>query len=90
VLLFGLLTGLAVLGAVHAVRGLPEVRAVLLIPLLIYPLVYYMVPWQHRYRFPIEWILYLLAGAAVWTLVSRGSQALARRSTPSDCRAFVE
>jgi MYXO-CTERM domain-containing protein len=26
-----------------------------------------MVPWQHRYRFPIEWILFLLAAAALWS-----------------------
>ena len=70
-LLFAILSGLAFLGAVRAVRTLPPPRtAVLLIPLLTYPLVYYLVPWQHRYRFPIEWILYLLAGAALLGLVN--------------------
>ena len=54
--------------------GLPTSRvAALLIPLLTYPLVYYLVPWQHRYRFPIEWILFLLAGAALWSW--RGSRS---------------
>ena len=62
------LAGLAILGVVRALPGLPVTRlAALLIPLLTYPLVYYLVPWQHRYRFPIEWILFLLAGAAVWS-----------------------
>ena len=71
VLLFGSLSGLALLGAVRAFKALPAPRtAALLIPLLTFPLVYYLVPWQHRYRFPIEWILYLLAGYAAWGLVS--------------------
>lgn len=65
--LFAALTGLAMLGAVQALRSLPAARsAALLLPLLTFPLVYYLVPWQRRYRFPIEWILFLLAGAAVW------------------------
>lgn len=65
-LLFAMLTGLALVGAVRVIRGLPPPgTAALLIPLLAYPLVYYLVPWQHRYRFPIEWILFLLAGAAM-------------------------
>ena len=70
-LLFAMLTGLAFVGAVRVIRALPPpCTAALLIPLLVYPLVYYLVPWQHRYRFPIEWILFLLAGAALWGLVS--------------------
>jgi len=53
---------------VRVLPGVPATRAAaLLIPLLTYPLVYYLVPWQHRYRFPIEWILFLLAGAALWS-----------------------
>jgi hypothetical protein len=64
-LLFALLTGLAIAGASSILPGLPLARAALLIPLLTYPIVYYLVPWQHRYRFPVEWILYLLAGAAL-------------------------
>ncbi len=70
-LLFIPLAGLALLGAVRAFRTLPAPRAAaLLIPLLTFPLIYYLVPWQHRYRFPIEWILYLLAGYAVLGLIS--------------------
>jgi hypothetical protein len=73
-LLFVVLAGLAAVGAVQALRGLPATRSVaLLIPLLTYPLIYYLVPWQHRYRFPIEWILFLLAGAALWSWSGRAS-----------------
>lgn len=75
-LLFAMLTGLALLGAVRMIRGLPRSgAAALLIPLLVYPLVYYLVPWQHRYRFPIEWILFLFAGAAVLGLVNPAGAA---------------
>jgi hypothetical protein len=70
-LLFIPLAGLALLGAVRAFQTLPAPRAAaLLIPLLTFPPIYYLVPWQHRYRFPIEWILYLLAGYAVLGLFS--------------------
>jgi hypothetical protein len=70
-LLFAILTGLALLGAVRVFRTLPLPQAAaLLIPLVVYPVVYYLVPWQHRYRFPIEWILFLLAGTAVLALFS--------------------
>ncbi len=66
--LFVTLAGLTSIGVVVALRQLPGSRsAALLIPLLTYPLIYYLVPWQHRYRFPIEWILFLLAGAALWS-----------------------
>ena len=76
-LAFVTLAGLAALGIVGmftrrgrsgATAGSLEraQAAELLIPLLTFPLVYYLVPWQHRYRFPIEWILFLLAGAALW------------------------
>ena len=73
-LLFVALAALAALGAAGALRRLPPARsAALLIPLLTYPLIYYLVPWQHRYRFPIEWILFLLAGAALWSWRDRAA-----------------
>jgi hypothetical protein len=61
------LTLLAVLGAVRALPRLaaPQ-RAALLIPLATYPLIYYIVAYMPRYRIPIDWILLLFAGAAVW------------------------
>jgi hypothetical protein len=40
-----------------------------LIPLATYPLIYYIVAYMPRYRIPIDWILYILAGAAVWQLI---------------------
>ena len=62
-----LLTGLAAFGAW---RVLPRMtgpqRAVTLIPLATFPLIYYIVAYMPRYRIPIEWILLLFAGAAVW------------------------
>lgn len=48
-------------------------RAALIIPLASYPLIYYIVAYMPRYRVPIDWILIILAGAAVWSLISRSS-----------------
>jgi hypothetical protein len=45
---------------------LPQ-KAVILIPLITYPLVYYFVAYMPRYRVPIDWILFMLSGAAVWS-----------------------
>jgi hypothetical protein len=62
-----LLTGLAVIGAWHALPRMRDPqRVVTLIPLAGFPLVYYVMAYMPRYRIPIEWILLLLAGAAVW------------------------
>ena len=61
------LTVLAIVGAWRSFPGItiPQ-RAAFLIPLVTYPLVYYIVTYMPRYRIPIDWILYILAGAAVW------------------------
>jgi len=61
------LTALAVLGASRLLPALtvPQ-RAALLIPLLMFPLVNYLVPYSARYRAPIDWIILTFAGAAVW------------------------
>ena len=61
------LTLLALLGMVRYFPALtaPQ-RAVLLIPLLAYPLIYYVVAYMPRYRQPVDWIFFLLAGSAVW------------------------
>ncbi len=65
-----LLTGLA---AFSVWRVLPRItlpqRAVTVIPLASFPLIYYVVAYMPRYRIPIEWILLLLAGAAIWALL---------------------
>lgn len=66
------LTLLAILGAW---RVLPQLtvprRAALLIPLATYPLIYYVVVYMSRYRVPLNWILLILAGAAVWRWLKR-------------------
>lgn len=63
-------TALTILALLGAWRGLPAMtppqRWALLIPLICYPLVYYVVIYMPRYRVPLDWILLLLAGAAVW------------------------
>ena len=50
-------------------------RAALLIPLATYPLVYYVVGYEPRYRQPLDGLLLLLAAAAFARV---GSRALAR------------
>ncbi len=66
------LTLLAVLGAWCTLPGLtvPQ-RAALLIPLMTYPLVYYVVTYMWRYRTSLNWILLMLAGAACWHWIER-------------------
>jgi hypothetical protein len=62
-----LLTLLALLGAWRIFPVLSShQRAVLWIPLVTYPLIYYVVAYMPRYGHPIRWILFLLAGAALW------------------------
>ncbi len=64
--LFTLMTLLAVLGLVCKLTSLDmHQRAVILIPLITYPCVYYFVPFMIRYRMPLNWLFFLLAGAAV-------------------------
>ena len=60
------LTLLALIGAWRAFPGLttPQ-RAALLAPLLLFPLVYYLVAYMPRYREPVDWVFVLLAAAAV-------------------------
>ena len=63
-------TVLTVLALLGAWRTLPAMtipqRAALLTPLICYPPIYYVVSYMPRYRVPLDWILLLLAGAAVW------------------------
>jgi 4-amino-4-deoxy-L-arabinose transferase-like glycosyltransferase len=63
-------TGLTILALLGAWRSLPAIappkRAALMMPLICYPLVYYVVLYMPRYRVPLDWILLLLAGVAVW------------------------
>jgi len=64
------LTVLAFLGIWLAIPKLsvPQ-RAALVIPLLTYPLIYYVVAYMPRYREPVNWVFLLLAAAAVWTWI---------------------
>jgi len=68
-------TVLTVLALVGAWRSGPEMtwpqRAALMTPLIFYPLIYYVVMYMPRYRVPLDWILLLLGGAAVWRLFER-------------------
>jgi hypothetical protein len=62
-----LLILLAIVGGLRILPAIsPDQRAFLLIPLLTYPLVYYVVAYMPRYGYPVRWILFLLAGGAVW------------------------
>jgi len=63
---FALLTVLALLGIRRTWPTLtaPQ-RAVLLVPLATFPLVYYVVVYMSNYTVPVAWILFLFAGAEV-------------------------
>lgn len=68
-------TLLTLLAAIGAWRVLPAMsgprRAVLLVPLATYPLVYYVVGYEPRYRQPLDGLLLLLAAAALVRVTSR-------------------
>ena len=70
---------LTILAAVGLIRVLPVLsvsrRAAILIPLAAFPLVYYLVPYMPRYREPIDWMLFLLAAAALSPARPAGSSA---------------
>jgi len=72
--LITLLTLLAACGLACAWPGLaaPQ-RAALLIPLLLYPLIHYVVGYEERYRQPLEGMLFLLAGACLFRSAKPGS-----------------
>ena len=61
------LTCLAIAGLwrVWPMITIPQ-RAALLIPLITFPMVYYIVAYSPRYRMPLDWVFYILAGAAMW------------------------
>ncbi len=69
------ITALSLLAFVGAWRTVPSLttpqRAVLLIPLATYPLIYYLVAYMPRYRVPLNWILLMLAGSEVWRWIRR-------------------
>ena len=65
------MTVLAFLGLWHSWRriSIPQ-RAILLIPLVTYPLIYYLVAYMPRYRTPIDWLIFMLAGVEIWFWIS--------------------
>jgi hypothetical protein len=61
------LTILAALGLRRARRVLdPPRQAALIVPLVTFPLVYYVVVYMPRYSAPLTWLLLLLAGIELW------------------------
>jgi hypothetical protein len=78
-----LLTILALGGAWVKLRSLsPPQQAALFIPLLAYPLIYYIVAYMPSYRAPIDWILYILAGSAIARLAGAAGGRLASSLPP--------
>ncbi len=77
------LTILAILGLWRSFRAIsiPQ-RAALIIPLVTYPFTYYFFAYMPRYRQPIDWILVVLAGAAVWSWLAPKPET--RRTMPDD------
>jgi len=67
-----LLMVLAFLGGWRSVRQLTiPARAVLLIPLVTYPLTYYLVPYMMRYTVPVLWMVLLLVGVEMNSLIGK-------------------
>jgi hypothetical protein len=64
------IAALTILALMGARRILPRVSVskkwLIIVPLATYPLIYYLVPYMPRYRVPIDWMLFLLAGAEIW------------------------
>jgi hypothetical protein len=77
-----ILTILAALGIWRVFRqlSLPQ-RIVILVPLLTYPLIYYLVPYMPRYRTPIDWLIFILAGVEVWYWVGSKKPFLTQGGT---------
>jgi hypothetical protein len=69
------LTLLALLGLIFAWKkfSIPQ-RGIILIPLVTFPLVYYLVAYMPRYRIPIDWIILMLAGSAIWHWIGKGGK----------------
>lgn len=80
-----LLSLLALLGAWRAWPLLnPAQRVALLLPLLSFPLIYYVTAYMPRYRIPVDWILLLLAGFAISSRICSETAKLQSEPPPSD------
>jgi 4-amino-4-deoxy-L-arabinose transferase-like glycosyltransferase len=72
---YTLLSVAAILGLWRWRRDLdPPQLAAVLIPLTTFGLIYYIVTYMPRYRIPVDWIFYILAGAEIWYWLSRGAE----------------
>ncbi len=80
-------TALTLLAVLGAWRALPRMevpqRAAVLVPLLTFPLIYYIVAYMPRYREPVDWIFLLLAVAALSRSGPPWSPATVPSPTPS-------
>ena len=71
---YAALTLLAAVGLVRLMRALSSPQqAALVIPLLMFPLIYYVMSYMTRYRLPLDWLLLLCAAAGIlgWRAPSR-------------------
>jgi hypothetical protein len=80
-----ILTLAAVVGALWSLAEIkiPQ-RAALIIPLITYPLVYYVVAYMPRYRIPVDWLLYILAGSLIWKIIGGAITQELELATGSD------
>jgi hypothetical protein len=72
-----LVTALSLPGVVLMVRRREAVAVYILTVSVIYPLMYYIVVSDMRYRYPVLWLSLLPAGylvREVWTAIRRGSK----------------
>jgi len=76
------LTILAVLAIrrIFPLLSLPK-RIVILVPLLTYPIIYYLVPYMPRYRTPIDWLIFILAGVEIWHWIGPKKPSLTQGGT---------
>jgi hypothetical protein len=54
--------------------SLPQ-QIALLSPLILYPLIYYLIPYSPRYRTPIDWMIFMLAGVEIWHWISMSTKS---------------
>lgn len=72
--LFGAITILAALGLAHFARRDSKSAAVVACIWMLYPLVYYLIQFSPRYRYPIEWSLWLMVGVMAQAVLVRSGK----------------
>jgi hypothetical protein len=73
------LTPLGFLGLWFLWRHRPAAAVLLGIPLLVYPVPYYLIHVHVRYRYPVDWIVLFCAVAALWAIFAEIIRHRARR-----------